>query len=112
MNKFIPLTKSSLFRRAICILSMAILFVACTKDDSEKRPEKLIFEAEKYSVSSEDALGVVSDLPAYVVPYEYKDFGAALVNRLQNRAVELNEQTIEHLASLVLHSSQIESLED
>lgn len=91
---------------------MAILFVACTKDDSEKGPEKLIFEADKYSVPTEDALGVVSNLPAYVIPYQYKNFGAALVNRLKNQVADINEQTLESLATVVFHSSQIESLED
>ena len=55
---------------------------------------------------------MVSDLPAYIFPYEYKDFGAALVARLQNKVAEVNEDTIEDLASVVLHSSQIKGITD
>ena len=111
MNHIISLQTPSFFRRAI-LITLAIFLVACTKDESTKGKDKLVFNTEDYSVQTQDALNIVSDLPAYIIPYEYKNFGAALINRLQNKVAEINEQTIETLASVVLHSSQIASMED
>lgn len=100
------------FYNAIVILFVAIFLTACKKDEPTKEQEELIIETEEYSAPTEDALTVVSDLPAYIFPYEYKDFGAALVARLQNKVAEVNEDTIEDLASVVLHSSQIKGITD
>ena len=111
MNHIISLQTPSFFRRAI-LITLAIFLVACTQDESTKGKDKLVFNTEDYSVQTQDALNIVSDLPAYIIPYEYKNFGAALINRLQNKVAEINEQTIETLASVVLHSSQIASMED
>lgn len=111
MKKVVSRISSPLFYAAIILACVATLMTACKKDETDKDTQ-LVFDTEEYSVPTADALKVVSDLSAYVIPYQYKDFGAALVNRLQNKVVELNEDTVENLASVVFHSSQIESLED
>ena len=76
MNHIISLQTPSFFRRAI-LITLAIFLVACTKDESTKGKDKLVFNTEDYSVQTQDALNIVSDLPAYIIPYEYKNFGAA-----------------------------------
>ena len=111
MKKVVSRISLPLFYATILMVCVATVMTACKKDGTDKE-EQLVFDTEEYSVPTADALKVVSDLPAYVIPYQYKDFGAALVNRLQNRVVELNEQTVENLASVVFHSSQIESIDE
>ena len=65
---------------------MALCLSSCEKDEpgTSDTPEFEV-ETEEYIAPSEDALRVVSDYPAYVVAYDYSNFGKALVNRLQNR---------------------------
>ena len=108
MKIFRPQIISSLF----IILFVTLLLTACAKDRVPNGDGKLVFEVEEHSVPVEDALNIVSDLPAYIIPYDYKEFGAALVNRMQNKVAEVNEDNFTDLASVVLHSSQIQSIED
>ena len=112
MKRVISIFNLTPFRNAILIIFVMALFAACKKDEPLKENEELIFETVEYSVPTEDALSVVSNLPTYVFAYNYQNFGAALVNRLQNRVADVNEETIKDLASVVLHSSQIESMEE
>ncbi len=90
---------------------MAVVLTACKKDEPVKQQE-LIFETEEYSAPTEDALNVVSDLPAYIIAHDYKNFGAALVNRLQNKVAAVNDDTLDDVASVVMHSSQIATIEE
>ena len=108
MKIFRPQIISSLF----IILFVTLLLTACAKDRVPNGDGKLVFEVEEHSVPVEDALNIVSDLPAYIIPYDYKEFGAALVNRMQNKVAEVNDDNFTNLASVVLHSSQIQSIED
>ena len=108
MKIFRPQIISSLF----IILFVTLLLTACAKDRVPNGDGKLVFEVEEHSVPVEDALNIVSDLPAYIIPYDYKEFGAALVNRMQNKVAEVNDDNFTDLASVVLHSSQIQSIED
>ena len=110
MKFYIRKISSAFIYNACIVLFVAVLLSACKKDDIGSKQKELLFETEEYSAPTEDALNVVSNLPAYVFAYDYKDFGAALVNRMQNRVAEINEETAENLVSVVLHSSQIESL--
>ena len=113
MRRVIPKIGSAFFYNAILFLFIAISLSACKKDDNRAPGrEKLQFETEKYSIPTEDELTIKSDLPAYVFDYEYQGFGAALVNRLQNRAELTDELAISDLASVVLHSSQIGVFDD
>ena len=90
---------------------MAVVLTACKKDEPVKQQE-LIFETEEYSAPTEDALTVVSNLPAYIIAHDYKNFGAALVNRLQNKVAAVNDDTLDDVASVVMHSSQIATIEE
>ncbi len=90
---------------------MAVVLTACKKDEPVKQQE-LIFETEEYSAPTEDALTVVSNLPAYIIAHDYKNFGAALVNRLQNKVAAVNDDSLDDLASVVMHSSQIATIEE
>ena len=112
MKRVISIFNLTLVRNAVLIIFVMALFAACRKDEPLKENEELIFETVEYSVPTEDALNVVSNLPTYVFAYNYQNFGAALVNRMQNRVAEVNNENIGDLASVVLHSSQIESLEE
>ena len=111
MKKFISRFNSAFFHNAMLMLFVVTSLTACKKDDSAKEQE-IVFDTEVYSAPTEDALTVVSDLPAYIIPYEYKNFGAALVNRLQNKVAEVNDDTVKDLASVVMHSSQIATIEE
>ena len=111
MKKLISRLGSAFVYSAVLMLFVAASLTACKKDEPAKEQE-YIFETEEYTAPTEDTLAVVSDLPAYVIPYDYKNFGAALVNRLQNKVAEVNDDTIEDLASVVMHSSQIASFEE
>ena len=103
-------------RHLCCSVALMLLaFVSLTACEDDKLAREQIsqnLDSEEYVTPSEDVLAVVSDLPSYVVAYDYKGFGAALVNRLQNRVVEINDQSEETLASVVFHSSQIATLEE
>ena len=111
MKLFIHKFNSAFVYSAVLMLFVAASLTACKKDEPAKEQE-YIFETEEYSAPTEDTLAVVSDLPAYVLPYDYKNFGAALVNRLQNKVAEVNDDTVKDLASVVMHSSQIASFEE
>ena len=111
MRHFFSKFNSAFVYSAVLMLFVAASLTACKKDEPAKEQE-YIFETEEYTAPTEDTLAVVSDLPAYVIPYDYKNFGAALVNRLQNKVAEVNDDTIEDLASVVMHSSQIASFEE
>ena len=111
MKKFISRFNSAFFHNAMLMLFVFASLTACKKDEPTTEQE-IVFDTEEYSAPTEDALTVVSDLPAYVIPYDYKNFGAALVNRLQNKVAEVNDDTLENLASVVMHSSQIATIEE
>ena len=109
MNSFIQKINPTFFYRIILSL-LLICAVSCTKDDSiDYKDEE--FEIEDYTVETEDALSVVSDLPTYIFPYEYKNFGAALVRRLNNQVTPLLEN-FTGIASVVIHSSMIENFKN
>ena len=111
MKKNILIFNFVLFCKAILMIFMVASLTAC-KDDEPVNYGDLEFEIEEYSIPTEDALNVVSDLPAYVFSYSYQNFGAAFVNRLQNRVAVVNEETIQDLATVVLHSSQLKGMTD
>ena len=111
MKKFFYKCNSAFFYKAILMLFLAISLIAC-KEDEPTIEQELKFDSEEYSIPMADALSVVSELPAYVITHDYKNFGAALVNRLQNRVAEVNDNTIGDLASVVLHNSHIETMEE
>ena len=111
MKKLISRLGSAFLYNAILTLFVAVSLTACKKDEPTTQ-EEVIFETEEYSAPTEDALNVVSDLPAYVLAYDYKDFGAALVNRLQNKVAAVNDDTLDDVASVVMHSSQIATIEE
>ena len=111
MKKFFYKCNSAFFYKAILMLFLAISLIAC-KEDEPTIEQELKFDSEEYSMPMADALSVVSELPAYVITHDYKNFGAALVNRLQNRVAEVNDNTIGNLASVVLHNSHIETMEE
>ena len=112
MKNLISRINIAVFYNAILVFFVAVSMIACERDNLIKEEEKLVFDADEYSVPTEDALQIVSDLPAYIIPYDYKEFGAALVNRMQNKVAEVDDDVIVDLASVVMHSSQIESIED
>ena len=109
MNSFIQKINLTFFYRIMLSL-LLICTVACSKDDRIDFGDKE-FEIEDYTVETEDALSVASDLPAYVFPYEYKNFGAALVRRLNNQIATLDENSY-GVASVVIHSSMIENFKN
>ena len=111
MKKLISRLGSAFLYNAILTLFVAVSLTACKKDEPTTQ-EEVIFETAEYSAPTEDALNVVSDLPAYVLAYDYKDFGAALVNRLQNKVAAVNDDTLDDVASVVMHSSQIATIEE
>ena len=108
----IPKFNLASLQSAVLSLLLVACLTACKKDDVAPEEPVVEFESEEYSKPTEDELRVVSDYPAYVIPYEYNNFGKALVDRLQNRVTEINDETLIDLATVVLHSSQIMSMED
>lgn len=109
MRKFISILKSGLFRSAI-IMAFAVALLTACDDDGPKGESNFIFDTVDYSAPTADVLNIVSDRPAYILPYDYQNFGAALVTRMQNKVAMANDDTIEDLATVVLHSSQIRSM--
>ena len=108
-------TTLALISNVLLLVALVLPFNSCVKnpDEGKINPEDLVFEVEEYTTPTEDAVAVTSQLPAYVFPYDYKGFGEARINRLQNRVAELGEDTaVSGLATVVLHSSQIEDLEE
>lgn len=103
---------SSLIRNAVLMMFIVASLTACKNDvpTKEVQAQEPVFESDEYTVPTEDALAVVSELPAYVFAYNYTNFGAALVSRMQNRVAVVNEDTVEDLATVILHNSQITSM--
>ena len=115
MKKVYFKTTWALISNVLLLVALVLPFNSCVKnpDEGKINPEDLVFEVEEYTTPTEDAVAVTSQLPAYVFPYDYKGFGEALINRLQNRVTELEEDTaVSGLATVVLHSSQLEDLEE
>lgn len=109
--KKITFKTCSTFLYRVSLSLLVLVAASCSKDElapGENMPE---MESVEYVAQTEDKLTVVSDLPAYIFPYEYKGFGAALVNRLSNKIAIYDESAkLDSLATVVLHSSQIQSL--
>ena len=98
---------------AILSLLLVVSLTACQKDNvdaADQGTEEPGAEVENYSAPTEDAMSVVSNYPAYIIPYDYQNFGGALVNRLKNKVAIMNDDALEDLATVVLHSSQFKSL--
>ena len=111
MKKNYSIFNSGLFRAAITMVFAVAVLTAC-EDNGPKSEDDFVFDTEEYSVPTADEFNVVSDLPAYVLPYDYQKFGAAFVNRMQNKVTVVNDDVIEDLATMVLHSSQIKNISD
>ena len=114
MKYFMDKIGAAFFYKVALLLMMAVSLSACKKDENPEQgqEQEVQFEIEEYSLPTDDALTIVSELPAYVFNYEYKNFGAALVRRLQNRVAVIDNDNFLDVASVVLHSSQIEDFED
>ena len=97
---------------AVLSVLMVLCVTACQPDETGKtdKEEESGVEIEKYTSPTEDAMRVVSQLPAYIVPYEYNNFGSALVNRLQNKVTTLDEEAMMTLTTMLFHSSQFPNL--
>lgn len=97
----------------VLLFFMALVLSSCEKDDPGISGNgEIDIETVEYIAPTEDALRVVSDYPAYVIPYDYNNFGKALVDRLQNRVATIDEDNFKDLSTVVLHSSQLEAMED
>lgn len=112
MKICLPKLNATFVIGVLMLCFFTICLTSCEKDEVKIPQEEFELESEEYSAPTEDVLTVVSDLPAYVIPYEYSNFGKALVNRLQNRMTIVDEDSLEDLASLVLHSSHLKTMED
>ena len=111
MKKIYSIFNTDFIRNAILMVLATALLTAC-EDDGPKSKDDFIFDTEEYSVPTADEFNVVSDLPAYVLPYDYQNFGAAFVNRMQNKVTVVNDEIIDDLSTVVLHSSQIKNISD
>lgn len=98
--------------RSVALSLFVLLCLSACKKDIGTHTHEEEFEVENYSAPTEDALKIVSKHPAYIIPYGYTNFGKALVDRLQNKVSIVNEDTLEDLATVVLHSSQIANMGD
>ena len=103
--------KKTLLVRSILFVMVALLVVSC-KDDDGIQAERVYYDVVDYETSNEDKLTVTSSMPAYIFPYTYTNFGKSLVDRLVNKLPEVNMENIEDISTIVIHGSQIESLED
>lgn len=113
MKKIIDIFNPALLRNAMLMVLVVASLAACKKDAPVKVEEdEPTIETEEYSIPTEDTLNVVSDLPAYILPYNYQNFGAALVNRMQNRIAVVDDENIDDLATMIIHSSHIENMID
>lgn len=96
----------------VSILAFVVMIsAACTKDKTPEH-EEIVFDIEDFATPTADALTITSNLPAYIFPYAYTDFGAALVRRMTNQVTTVDEQSLETLSTVVIHSSQITNLAD
>ena len=111
MKKNYSIFNTDFIRNAILMVLATALLTAC-EDDGPKSEDDFIFDTEEYSVPTADEFNVVSDLPAYVLPYDYQNFGAAFVNRMQNKVTVVNDEIIDDLSTVVLHSSQVKNISD
>lgn len=102
----------SIFLYRVSLSLLVLVAASCSEDEltpAENIPE---IESVEYVAQTEDKLAVLSDLPAYIFPYEYKGFGAALVNRLSNKIADYKDyDERDSLATIVLHSSQIQTFD-
>ncbi|MBQ5736899.1 MAG: hypothetical protein IIV52_04225 [Alistipes sp.] len=113
MKKIIDIFSPALLRNAMLMVLVVASLAACKKDAPVKVEEdEPTIETEEYSIPTKDTLNVVSDLPAYILPYNYQNFGAALVNRMQNRIAVVDDENIDDLATMIIHSSHIENMID
>lgn len=95
-------------QRVILLMMLAVCLTACKNEEpTPGKNDEGVHEYEEYSVPTADANRVVSQDPAYVIPYDYKNFGLALVNRLQNKVKPTDEDVLFDISTMVLHSSQI-----
>ena len=99
-------------QRVVLSLLLVVCAVACKSDSNLSNNDEEGYEVEEYSAPTADAMRVVSQFPAYVIPYEYGDFGQALVNRLQNKIVSIDEESLLDLSTVVFHGSQILNLSE
>ena len=104
-------SNSTFFVNVVLLFFMALCLTSCEKDNPESS-NKIDIESEEYTAPTADALRIVSDKPAYVIPFSYNNFGKALVDRLQNRVATVDEDNFTNLSTVVLHSSQLEIMED
>ena len=109
--------KNMLSVRHILLFVIALIVVSCKDEEPipEAGPDKAAFEVVEYEVTTEDRKTVTSSLPAYVVnPDSYTKFGKSFVDRLEKRVPSLspNLDNLIDIETIVLHSSQIKSLDD
>lgn len=113
MKNFCSKFSLASLQSVILSLLLVVCAVACTRDESTPDNEgDDKHEVVEYSVPTTDAMREVSNYPAYVVPYEYTNFGQALVNRLQKRVNPTSEEDIFALSTVVFHSSQLYNLDE
>ena len=94
----------------LCSL-LALMGTACSEE--KVRPDMEVeYNIVEQEVITEDLLTVTSSLPAYVSSYNYTDFGKALVGRLGNRVTSIDEENMFDIATVVLHSSQIPTMDE
>ena len=107
--------KKMLSVRHILFFVIALIVVSCKDEEPipEAGPDKVAFEVVEYGVTTEDELTVKSSLPAYIYPsYTYTNFGKSLIDRLVNKVSNVDLTNITDLSTVVLHSSQIEKLDE
>lgn len=97
--------------RGIFLLVMALMGTACSEDKVHPELEENYHIVER-EVITEDLMTVTSSLPAYVSAYNYTGFGKALVDRLGNRVASMDEDNVDNIATVVVHSSQIPDMDE
>lgn len=96
----------------MALLLCAAVLAGCSKDENQITPDEPKADIEEYTSPVEDVLAVTSNLPAYILPYDYSGFGAALNSRLQNKVVSLEGDAAIDIASVMLHNSHLMSVDD
>ena len=104
--------KKKLLVRSILFLMVTLMVISCKDQEDGIQPDLLQYDVVEYETTNEDKLTVTSSMPAYIFPYSYTNFGESLVNRLVNKMPEVNLDNIVDISTIVIHGSQIESLED
>lgn len=97
--------------RGIFLLMMALMGTACSEDKVHPELEENYHIVER-EVITEDLMTVTSSLPAYVSAYNYTGFGKALVDRLGNRVASMDEDNVDDITTVVVHSSQIPDMDE